>query len=213
MTNETMTIHKALAELKLLEQRIDTGIHAKIHCSVAKNSTLKINGETIEEYKNSSKEAYQSVNDLIRRRDAIKKAVSKSNASTIVRVNEIDYTVAEAIWMNQSGMAAKEELLRKLKELYSMAVKKTEDNNSQLDNKAEQFIINMNGQTDKKAMNTDEVQQAKDAYIKSNTMSVVCGFDIKNEINKLEAEIASFKAEVDAALSVSNATTMIEVSY
>ena len=62
-------------------------------------------------------------------------------------------------------------------------------------------------------MNTEEVQQAKDAYIKSNTMSVVCGFDIKKEIDKLEAEISSFKAEVDAALSVSNATTMIEVVY
>lgn len=136
-----------------------------------------------------------------------------SNASALVTINGIEYTVAEAIWMNQSGMEAKEDLLKKLKDLYSAAVKKTEDNNTQLDAKAEQFIISMNGQSDKKSMNTEEVQQAKEAYIKSNTMSVVCGFDIKNEIDKLEAEVSSFKAEVDAALSVSNATTMIEVVY
>lgn len=213
MTNETMTVHKALAELKLLDQRINTSIHTKSLCSTAKNSSLKINGETIEDFKNTTKENYQSINDLIRRRDAIKKAVSKSNASTLVTINDVEYTVAEAIWMNQSGMEAKEDLLRKLKDLYSAAVKKTEDNNAQLDAKAEQFIISMNGQSDKKAMNTDEVKAAKDAYIKSNTMSIVCGFDIKEEINKLEAEIDSFKAEVDAALSVSNATTMIEVVY
>ena len=213
MTNETMTIHKALAELKLLDKRISNVIAKAQYCAYAKNSALKINGETIDDFKNSTEEEYQSINDLIRRRDAIKKAVSKSNASTTVTINDVEYTVAEAIWMNQAGMDAKELLLDKMKNDYSKAVAKSDENNAQLDNKAEAFIINMNGQTDKKAMNTDEVKTAKDAYIKSNTMSVICGFDIKNEINTLEAEIISFKAEVDAALSVSNATTMIEVVY
>lgn len=35
----------------------------------------------------------------------------------------------------------------------------------------------------------------------------------QDKINALEDKIASFKAEVDAALSVSNAITEIEISY
>ena len=54
---------------------------------------------------------------------------------------------------------------------------------------------------------------AKNAYIDSNTCSVVSGFDVKEELKAPEAKINSFRAECDAALSSSNATTMIEIIY
>ena len=214
MTKETMTIHKGLAELKLLDKRIEKEISSAKFCVSVKESALKVDGMTIDEFKESTKSTYQKITDMIRRRDAIKRAISKSNATTIVSVGGVEYTVAEAIWMNQMGVDAKQHLHDVLNVEYGDCVRKAEFNNSSLDDKAEQFIIAMNGnKTDKAAMNTEEATSAKEAYIKSNTCNVVSGLDIKNEIEKLANEIDSFKSEVDAALSTSNATTMIEVVY
>lgn len=214
MTKEVMTIHKGLAELKLLDKRIEKEISAATLCACVKNSALKVNGMTVDEFKESTKSTYQKISDMIRRRDAIKRAISKSNAITMVSVGGVEYTVAEAIWMNQMGIDAKQHLHNLLNTDYGDCVRKAEFNNSSLDDKAEQFIIAMNGnKTDKAAMNTEEATSAKKAYIDSNTCNVVSGLDIKKEIESLANEIDSFKAEVDAALSTSNATTMIEVVY
>lgn len=214
MTKETMTIHKGLAELKLLDKRIEKEICNATLCACVKASALKVNGMTVDEFKESTKATYQKINDMIRRRDAIKRAISKSNAITMVSVGGVEYTVAEAIWMNQMGIEAKQHLYNLLNVEYADCVRKADANNSSLDDKAEQFIIAMNGnKTDKAAMNTEEAATAKKAYIDSNTCNVVSGLDVKEEIEKLANEIDSFKAEVDAALSTSNATTMIDVCY
>lgn len=214
MTNETMTIHKGLAELKLLDKRIEKEISNATLCACVKNSALKVNGMTVDEFKESTKSTYQKIGDMIRRRDAIKRAISKSNAITMVSVGGVEYTVAEAIWMNQMGIDAKQHLYNLLNMEYGDCVRKAETNNSSLDDKAEQFIIAMNGnKTDKASMNTEEATSAKKAYIDSNTCNVVSGLNIKEEIEKLANEIDSFRAEVDAALSTSNATTVIDVCY
>lgn len=214
MTKETMTVHKALAELKLLDNRIEKEIYHATFCACVKNSVLKVEGVTVDEFKESTKSAYQKISDMVRRRDAIKRAVSKSNATTMVSISGVEFSVAEAIWMNQKGIDAKQRLYNTLSAMYADCVRKAEVNNSSLDDKAEQFIIAMNGnKTDRAAMNTEEAATAKKAYIDSNTCNVVSGLNIKEEIEKLANEIDSFKAEVDAALSTSNATTMIDVCY
>lgn len=213
MTKETMTVHKALAELKLLGSRINKAISDAKCCACVKNSATKVNGMTIDEFKDSTKSSYQSILDMIRRRDAIKKAVAKSNAVTTVEIDGVIYTVAEAIWMNQSGMDANELLYQKLKQDYASAVAQSDRNNVSLDDKAEQFIISMAGSKDKVSINSEELKNAKKTYIDSNTCSVVSGFDVSKELKDLEAKINSFRAECDAALSTSNATTIIEVVY
>lgn len=213
MTKETMTIHKALAELKLLDKRIQKAVMDTKYCACVKNSTTKVNGMTVEEFKENTKSSYQRILDMIRRRDAIKKAVAKSNATTTVEIDGVAYTVAEAIWMNQAGMDAYDILYRKLNQDYASDVAQSDRNNAALDDKAEQFIISMSGSKEKVSINSEEVKAAKKAYMDSNTCSVVSGFDVKEELKALDAKINSFRAECDAALSSSNATTMIEVVY
>lgn len=47
MTTETMTIHRALAELKVLENRINKTISDAKFCAAVKQSMKKVNGVSL----------------------------------------------------------------------------------------------------------------------------------------------------------------------
>jgi hypothetical protein len=50
-------------------------------------------------------------------------------------------------------------------------------------------------------------------YIENNTYDLIDPLDVAKIMEALDAEINEFNAEVDAALSVSNALTVIEFEY
>ena len=54
---------------------------------------------------------------------------------------------------------------------------------------------------------------AQKVYMTNNTYDIVTGLDIEEVIKELTDRIDAFKAEVDSALSVSNALTVIEFDY
>ena len=80
MIQETMTVHKALCELKMLDKRIESSIAGAEFCRTNKHSNAVINGVPLKEYGDEIVSQYQSIVDLITRRDAIKRAVVASNA-------------------------------------------------------------------------------------------------------------------------------------
>ena len=49
MTTEKMTVHKALAELKILDNRIHSAISDAVFCVANKHSNEKINGIKVDE--------------------------------------------------------------------------------------------------------------------------------------------------------------------
>lgn len=104
MNTEKMTVHRALAELKTIDSRIEAQIMKADFCCANKHSNKKIKGDTIAAYEDAARAAYKSINTLINRRNALKKAVVLSNARTIVTIGGIDYTVAEAIEMKNHGI-------------------------------------------------------------------------------------------------------------
>lgn len=108
MTTEKMTIHKALCELKTLDARITKSIGETEYVFANKHSNDKVNGMTVAAYCDEIKSGYQRVTDLIKRRDAIKRAVVLSNAVTKVTVGGKEYTVAEAIEMKNRGVGCVE---------------------------------------------------------------------------------------------------------
>ena len=76
MTTETMTVHKALCELKTLDARIVKAMQQKPFVFSNKQANRKISGISVDEYSGEVKAAYQSTKDLMARRDAIKRAVT-----------------------------------------------------------------------------------------------------------------------------------------
>lgn len=75
MTTEKMTVHKALCELKTLDSRIQKAIGESVFVFANKHSNNKVSGMGIGEYSAEIKAKYQSVCDLLARRDAIKRYV------------------------------------------------------------------------------------------------------------------------------------------
>ena len=85
-------------------------------------------------------------------------------------------------------------------------------NGDDLEKRAEQYVIGIYGSKEGKT-NTDDFEKTKKDFMTANAFELVDPIKILDKINALEDKIASFKAEVDAALSVSNAITEIEISY
>lgn len=217
MTTEKMTIHKALAELKTMDARIAKAIHETPYVLAVKHSAEKINGMTVDNFKDKMRSGYQKATNLIARRDAMKRAVVLSNAATKVKIGDNEYTVAEAIEMKNHGMEFKSDLLRQMNSAYTAAQNELVRNGGEaLEKKAEQYVLAViaaQPKDSKMSVDSDAMKTLRQTYIDNNTYDLVDPMNIAKVMEKLDAEINEFNAEVDAALSCSNALTVIEFEY
>ena len=115
--------------------------------------------------------------------------------------------------MNQHGIDFLSDLLNQMERQYSNAVSVIETTNSRLSDRADDFVIRSNNPADKDGMSPDAIRDMRDGYIERETMILIDGINIKKTKENLADEINSFKAEVDAVLSESNATTEITIEY
>lgn len=213
MTTETMTIHKALCELKTLNARIVRRISEGSFCYSNKHSNAKINGEPIAKVCEDISARFQSCNDLIARRNAIKRAVILSNATTKVVIDGVEYTVAEAIDMKDAGLSGYQALINEMtNDLQAAQRDCTRSNGEVLDSRADDYIKSMFGTFDAKNM-SEEIRKVREAFVAAQTVELVDPLDIKARIEELRARCDRFLVDVDAALSVSNALTTIEITY
>ena len=217
MTTEKMTVHKALAELKTMDDRIDKAIRDTTYVLAVKHSAEKINGMTVSNFKDKMKSGYQKAMDLIARRDAMKRAVVLSNATTKVKVGDKEYTVAEAIEMKNHGMEFRSALLRQISSAYATAQNELNRNSGEtLEKKAEKYVLDViaaQPKDSKMSVDSEAMKALRKTYIENNTYDLVDPLDVAKIMESLDAEINEFNAEVDAALSVSNALTVIEFEY
>lgn len=217
MTNEKMTVHKALAELKTMDDRITKAMRDVTYVLAAKRSAEKINGMTVADFTSKMKSGYQKVNDLIARRDAMKRAVVLSNATTKIRVGNAEYTVAEAIEMKNHGMEFKKALLYNMSSAYNTAqLEFTRNSGEALEKKAEQYVLSViqaQPKDGKMAIDGDAMKAVRQTYIDNNSYDILDPLNVAKIMEELDAEINEFEAEVDAALSCSNALTVIEFEY
>lgn len=217
MTTEKMTVHKALAELKTMDDRIAKAIRENTYVLAVKHSAEKINGMTVANFKEKMRSGYQKATDLIARRDAMKRAVVLSNATTKVKVGENEYTVAEAIEMKNHGMEFRNMLLRQMNSAYVTAQNELNRNSGEtLEKKAEKYVLDViaaQPKDSKMTVDSEAMKALRKTYIENNTYDLVDPLDVAKIMETIDAEINEFNAEVDAALSVSNALTVIEFEY
>lgn len=213
MNTEKMTIHKALSELKTLDDRINKAAKSVPFVFANKHSNGTINGLTVSAYSAEIKSAYQSVNDLMERRSAIKRAVMLSNAVTKVNIGGVEYTVAEAIEVKNHALPMWRGVLQKMEIDNTNAQRTAEKNNGDnLEDRADVYVQSMYANADLKNA-SEEIKRVRADFIASQTMEIVDPIGIVDEMKKLEERINLFSVGVDSALSVSNALTEIEISY
>lgn len=217
MTKENMTVHKALAELKIIDDRINKAITSGTYVVANKHSNQKIHGMTIDEFKTQMQADFKKVSDLIARRNAIKRAVVASNAVTKVKVGDTEYTVAEAIEMKNHGMEFKEYFMRAISTQYVRAKNELDLNSGDpLEKRAEQYVLSViqaQPKDSKMAVDSDAMKNLRAQYIKDNQYDIIDPIGVKNVIDGLDTEVSEFLTEVDAALSVSNAITVLDIEY
>lgn len=212
MTKETMTVHEALAELKTLDKRIDKKIRESTYANTCKESgDAKVGIYSKESFKEITRQNYQSVRDLINRRNALKRAVVFSNAKTNVEIGGVTYTVAEAIDMKNHGMGHLRSLLIEITEEYNHVATECRKTNETLVDRATHSLQQLSGGENK--IEAEEVQKFIDEFTKSQRLEVISGIDCPKIMAELEEEIATFSTKIDSALSVSNAITTIEFEY
>lgn len=217
MTHEQMTVHKGLAELKTIDGRINKAISEGVYVIANKHSNEKIKGKSISDFKETMKSSYQKATDLINRRNALKRAIVLSNANTKVTVGGVEYTVAEAIEMKNHGMEFKATLMRTM--AYQNDSAQTEINRNSgdaIEKRAEQYVLSViqaQPKDSKMTVDSDAMKALRKTYIENNTYDLIDPLNVTDLIEKLTEEINEFNTEIDAALSVSNALTVIEFEY
>ena len=213
MTSEKMTVHKALCELKTLDDRIKKCINGTSYVFANKHSNTKVSGMSVAAYCDEIKSAYQRTTDLIKRRDAIKRSVVMSNAVTKVQVGGKEYTVTEAIEMKNHGIKMMQDLLKRLEYDNTRARREADENNGEmLEMRADEYVKSLYGSTDMKNA-SDEIKKVRADFIAAQTYEIVDPIGIKSEMDRLDKEISSFMVDIDSALSVSNALTEISIEY
>ena len=217
MTTEKMNVHRALSELKVLDDRIDDAINRTHLCVAAKHSATKLDGMSLSDYKENIKSNYQKTMDLIHRRDALKRAVVNSNAETTVTVAGETMTVAEAIDKKNHGVCYLKTVLRRMSVDYENAMRTINQHSGDyLEKAAEQYVLSIIASLpkDSKLGVDDELMKAnRKNYIENNTYDLIDPINIVKTMDDLRETISAFESEVDAVLSTSNAVTEIEISY
>ena len=213
MTTETMTIHKGLAELKILDGWIKKEFQHGSYCAANKHSNEKINGITIEDFRKTVQGTYDKVTDLINRRKAIKKAIVLSNAKTTVKIADTEYTVAEAIEMKNHGIEFETMLINVMDMQYKQAqAEVNRQNGNNLEERADQYVTAIYGQKEGKTA-TSDIEKVRKDFLESNSYEIIDPINVPEKLEVLRKKIDDFMAEVDSALSVSNALTEITIEY
>lgn len=209
---EEMTVHRALAELKVLNSRIANKKQEIVYIATYKSSQNKVNGVELNQFKDTMLSNYQSLNDMLRRSNAIDMAIKLSNATTKVKIGDVETTIVGAINMKNVDIPRKESLCQDMVgALYSANRVLQNENGDKLMVNTEKWLTSM--YSGKENFNSKECIEMRENYIKVSEFKALDPLNIEKKIKDLREEIDTFKSEVDAVLSESNALTKIIVEY
>ena len=214
MASNQMSITQGLAELKLLDKRIKNLIDDNYegpdgpYCFRFIAVNTKNSQVDAEKLKKDAQAAYQSFNDLLKRRDQIKRAIIMKNATTSVRIGTWEGTVAEAI-EQKASMVYKRELLKNMKK----AVVDVRENLLAEQRSVSERLDRLLSSEMSKDMRTnpETVASLSVAFQENNKITLLDPLDSGKVIKALEEEIENFTTNVDWVLSEANSKTLILV--
>jgi hypothetical protein len=202
----SISITRALVELKTLDARINkitTTTQWILFKTKGKNSNY-----SEDEFKKTTQSEYQSLNDLIIRRDKLKNAIMKSNSVTEVELGGKKLTVNQAIEYKKT-IEYKKKLLENLKKQRQTVTIEYESHKQRVQNKIDENVKIICGKDSK----PDEtvIKSVSEGISKGDPIEIFDPLGLDKVIKEMETSIEDFTANVDYVLSESNALTTITV--
>lgn len=204
MTSQSIT--RSLVELKTLDNRILKNIESTSFTSFKTKS--RNSGLTSDDFRKNATANFDSICDLIIRRDKIKNAIVLSNSTTIVEVAGKKMPVSQAIEFKHT-IQYKRELVAKLRDQRQIVTIESENHRNRVQTKIDENIRIICGK-DAKA-DAQSIQTISDGITKNDPIEIFDPLGIDKIIADLETEIEDFSANIDFVLSESNAITQIVV--
>lgn len=204
--SKKQSIARSLVELKTIDGRINKTIENGVF--ITYKTKYKNTRYTEEDFRRSVTADYQSIADLINRRDKIKNAIVLSNATTLVEVAGEKMTVSQAIEYKNT-IAYQRELLAKMKQQRQMVIVEVDMHRQRVQNKVDENVRIICGKDAKPDAGT--LKMVMDGIMANDPVDVYDPLNLDKVIEGMERDIEDFTANVDFVLSESNAITMIEV--
>ncbi len=201
---QQISITQALAELKLLDKRINKALDNVTWADI-KTKSYPVDTET---FAKNARAQYQSFMDLVKRRDTIKRAVVRANATTRVKVGTWEGTVAEAIEYKTS-INYKRILLNTMREQLLTAKQQFKEQQEAVDGRLEKLLHSELGKDVKTSPET--ITALTNSFRENNKVELVDPLNLSERTRELEEEIEEFETNVDWVLSETNGKTLIEV--
>ena len=201
---QQISITQALAELKLLDKRINKALDNVTWADI-KTKAYPVDTET---FAKNARAQYQSFMDLVKRRDTIKRAVVRANATTRVKVGTWEGTVAEAIEYKTS-INYKRILLNTMREQLLTAKQQFKEQQEAVDGRLEKLLHSELGKDVKTSPET--ITALTNSFRENNKVELVDPLNLSERTRELEEEIEEFETNVDWVLSETNGKTMILV--
>lgn len=206
---QKVTIHRALAELKLIDAKIEKAI-ADINPSAIHQKDKLIGGYMKQDdFKSAAVSNYDSALSLIKRKQQIKALIVESNSKTKVKVGDAEMTIAEAI-TEKDNVKFKKQLIVTLQSKHNRVTATLLDNNEKV-NKNCQVILEHTFGKDNTKVGTGDMDAVRKPFMEQNEFHLFNPLDVDKKIDELSKEVSTFEMEIDACLSESNATTFIEI--
>jgi high-affinity Fe2+/Pb2+ permease len=204
-----MTVTDALAELTLLEKRINSAravLDDNTLVAVVEVGKVPTSFKSRDDHAAKARAALQSVDALINRRRVIKRAIVLSNASTMISVAGQEMTVAEAIEM-KNFIAYYEVVLNTMVSAYTRTRKEYEVAQARVKERLDKLAMEVLG----KNAASEKYQSLADSFLAREGVELLDPTNLTEEIARRQTFIEDFKSTVDRVLSISNARTTIEV--
>lgn len=204
-----ITVTRALAEIKLLQKRIDSGVQNLAVVGYQQNNKMQSPNSHMEinAFEEKAKAGLASVEDLIARITLIKTAINKSNSTTIIKVAGREMTIEEAL-VEKQHILYKKSLLGSLKSQMNDVKRKFEACVTRVNDEIDDLRESLSSSKDADKDNIDEICK-RTMELKYPKLVDPC--DLTKKIETLEKDIEDFENNVDYALSESNSVTYIEV--
>ena len=207
----TITVTDALAELTLLEKRITSATAAlgnNALITVVEVEKVPPGFRNRQEYETKARAALQRVDDLIARRRTIKRAIVRSNASTMVTVANEEMTVAEAIEMKHF-IEYYQVVLGTMQTAHKQTLKQYQVSQAKIKERLDKLALEVLGKNE--SVGSDKYQSLADDFLAREGVELLDPTNLAEELERRQNFIEEFTSTVDRVLSISNARTMIEV--